>query len=75
MSRKDELTAAEASEILGVNKARVYELANEGRIGTRHFDRIWVFSRAELEAFKRKPKLKRGPKGPWKKRPEDQLAA
>ncbi len=60
MTADEELTAGEAAVILGVNRQRVNELARAGRIGRQVAGRYWVFTRAELEAFKNAPKSKGG---------------
>jgi excisionase family DNA binding protein len=60
MTADEELTAGEAAVILGVNRQRVNELARAGRIGRQVAGRYWVFTRAELEAFKSAPKSKGG---------------
>ena len=60
MSNDEELTAGEAAEILGVNRQRVNQLAHAGRIGRQVAGRYWVFTRAELEAFKSSPDRKPG---------------
>lgn len=56
----DEVLPGEAAEILQVNRQRINELARSGRIGRQVAGRYWVFSRAELEAFKAAPKNKGG---------------
>ena len=47
----DEIDVNEAAEILDVSVKRVYQLAEDGRLGTRHGTR-WLFTRAEVEAHK-----------------------
>ena len=56
----EELTAGEAAEILGVNRQRINQLAKAGRLGRQIAGRYWVFTRAEIEAFKNQPKSKGG---------------
>lgn len=40
-----------AAAILGVSVKRVYQVAEAGRLGTRHGTR-WLFTRAEVEAYR-----------------------
>lgn len=40
-----------AAERLGVSVKRVYQIADEGRLGTRHGTR-WLFTPAELDAYR-----------------------
>ena len=56
----EELTAGEAAQILGVNRQRINQLAKAGRLGRQIAGRYWVFTRAEIEAFKNQPKSKGG---------------
>jgi excisionase family DNA binding protein len=56
----EEILAGEAAKILGVNRQRINELARAGRIGRQVVGRYWVFTRAELEAYKAAPKSKGG---------------
>ena len=60
MSIDEEDFAGEAAKILGVNRQRINELARAGRFGRQIGGRYWVFTRAELEAFKSEPKNKGG---------------
>ena len=46
------ITAGEAARIAGVTRARIYELAREGRLGRQEFGRVWIFTRAEVEAYR-----------------------
>ena len=46
------ITAVEAARIAGVTRARIYELAREGRLGRQEFGRVWLFTRAEVEAYR-----------------------
>ncbi len=45
------LSAVQAAHYLGVNRQRVYELADAGRLG-RRLAGYWVFTQAELDAYK-----------------------
>ena len=54
------LSAAQAANHLGVNRQRVYELADAGRMG-RRLAGYWVFTQTELDAYKQE-RLER-PKG------------
>ena len=54
------LNAVQAAKYLGVNRQRIYVLANEGRLG-RQIGGYWLFTLPELDAFKRE-RAKR-PKG------------
>ncbi len=53
------LKAVQAAKYLGITRQRVYELAEAGRLGQR-IAGYWVFSKAELDAFKAAPKSKGG---------------
>ena len=44
------LSAVQAAKYLGVNRQRVYELADAGRIG-RRLGGYWLFTQAELDAY------------------------
>jgi excisionase family DNA binding protein len=46
------ITAGEAARIAGVTRGRIYELAREGRLGRHEYGRVWVFTRAEVEAYR-----------------------
>ena len=56
----EEITAGEAARIAGVSRQRINQLAEAGRIGRQVAGRYWVFTRAEIEAYKAKPKSKGG---------------
>ncbi len=56
----EEITAGEAARIAGVSRQRINQLAEAGRIGRQVAGRYWVFTRAEIEAFKAQPKSKGG---------------
>ena len=47
---EDLLNAPQAAAYLGITKQRIYELANNGRIG-RKIGGYWLFSRAELDDY------------------------
>jgi len=59
------ISGAQAAEYLGVSRARIYALTRAGKIG-RQIGGYWLYSRAELDAWK----AKRSPKGG---RPKDEL--
>ena len=48
---QDYLSAVQAAKYLGVNRQRVYELADAGRLG-RRIGGYWLFTLAELDAYK-----------------------
>ncbi len=54
------LTAAEAARLLGVTRQRMTALAHAGRLGRQIAGRYYVFTRAEVEAYKNEPKSKGG---------------
>lgn len=54
------ITAGEAARIAGVKIQRIHELANAKRIGQKVAGRFWVFTRAEIEAYRDGPKNKGG---------------
>ena len=60
----DELMGAvQAAEYLGITPARVYLLSKQGRLG-RRIGGYWLYTKAELDAWKAGPKSKGGrPKG------------
>ena len=56
----DELMGAvEAAAYLGITPARVYLLSKQGRLG-RRIGGYWLYTRAELDAWKAVPKSKGG---------------
>ena len=59
MQDQDLLNAVEAAEYLGVHRQRIYQLADEGKLG-RRIAGYWVFTRAELDAYRAAPKSKGG---------------
>lgn len=63
----DELSAEDAAKYLGVSLARVYALANQGRIGRKVAGKFYLFTRAQLDAYK----ASRNPKGG---RPKEEIA-
>lgn len=56
---EDLMTAADAARELGVSRQRMTELANLGRLGRRVAGRYWVFTRKEIEDYKRQRKVGR----------------
>ncbi|HSH80035.1 MAG TPA: helix-turn-helix domain-containing protein [Herpetosiphonaceae bacterium] len=46
------ITASEAARLAGVTRARIYELARGGRLGRQEYGRVWIFTRAEVEAYR-----------------------
>lgn len=58
--QEDLITAGEAARIAGVTRQRINELASMGRLGRQIAGRYWVFTRAEVEAYKAAPKSKGG---------------
>ena len=63
MPEEEFLNAQQAAAYLGVHRQRIYQLADEGKIG-RKVAGYWVFTRAELDAYEAAPKGPRGrPKG------------
>ncbi len=53
------MTAAEAAEYLGVSGALVRRYCRQGRFGVK-IGRDWIITRAELDAYKSKPRRKPG---------------
>ncbi len=60
MEEDDLLTAAEAARVLGLTRQRVTALAHAGRMGRQIAGRYYVFTRAEIEAYREEPKSKGG---------------
>jgi hypothetical protein len=56
----DELTLRAAAHALGLSYQRLQILAKEGRLGRQVAGRYWVFSRAEIEAYKPHVKASKG---------------
>ncbi len=59
MLEEEFLNAQQAAAYLGVHRQRIYQLADEGKIG-RKVAGYWVFTRSELDAYDAAPK---GPGG------------
>ena len=55
----DELSAEDAAKYLGISLARVYVLANQGRLGRKVAGKFYLFTRAELDDYQ----ASRNPKG------------
>ncbi len=53
------LMGGEAARYAGLSRQRLYQLASRGEVG-RKVSGHWVFTRAELEAYKAAPKHKGG---------------
>ncbi len=51
MADDELMSAVQAAEYLGVIRQRVYDLASRGRLG-RRVGNLWLFSKAELDAYK-----------------------
>jgi excisionase family DNA binding protein len=49
LRRTDVLSASEASELLGIPKSTLYELARRGDLPARRIGRRWVFRRSLLD--------------------------
>ncbi len=60
MSEEELITGAEAARYLGISRSRINKLAHQGRLGRQIAGRFYVFTRAELDAFKATPKSKGG---------------
>jgi len=54
------ITVSEAAEIAGVSAPRIRQLAYSGRIGRQIAGAFWVFTRAEVEAYKRQAPTNKG---------------
>lgn len=48
----DELAVQEAARELGISRQRLTVIAEQGRLGRKVAGRYWIFTRAELEAFR-----------------------
>ena len=57
---KDYLSTLEAAKILGVSTRYVSELCRKGKMKCERPARDWLVSKAEVEAYKIKPKNKGG---------------
>jgi hypothetical protein len=53
------MKASAAARYLGVARQRIYELAETRRLGTKIAD-YWVFTQAELDAYKREREQNKG---------------
>lgn len=53
------MTGSKAAAYSGMSRARLYTLANQGRIG-RQIGGVWFFTRRELDAYKAAEKSKGG---------------
>jgi excisionase family DNA binding protein len=51
MTDEEYLNAVEAAAYLGLHRSRIYALADSGRLGKK-LAGYWVFSKAELDAYK-----------------------
>lgn len=54
------MTLAEAAQELGISRQRLAVLAKQGRLGHQVAGRYWVFTRAEVQAYKPMVKVSRG---------------
>jgi len=54
------LTSADAARYVGVTSTRIRQLATAGRLGQQIAGRYYLFTQAELDAFKAQPKAKGG---------------
>ncbi len=52
-------STTQAADYLGVTRQSVHELAQRGQVG-RRVGRAWVFTKAELDAWLAKPRVKGG---------------
>jgi Helix-turn-helix domain len=50
--KEKEIFAGEVAAMLGVNRQRVNQLANQGHIGHQVGGRYWVFKPSEVERFR-----------------------
>jgi len=48
----DELTLSEAARELGISRQRLAVIASQGRLGRQVAGHYWIFTRAEVEAFR-----------------------
>jgi excisionase family DNA binding protein len=49
LRRSDVLTASEASQLLGIPRSTLYDLARRGELPARQIGRRWVFRRSLLD--------------------------
>lgn len=59
----DEMTSAQAASYLGVSRTRISELSNAGRIGRRVAGKYWVYTKAELDAYREQAPANKGGRG------------
>ncbi len=60
VAEEELITGAEAARYLGITRSRINKLAHDGRLGRQIAGRFYVFTRAELDAWKAAPKSKGG---------------
>ncbi len=60
LSAAEELTLADAARALGLSRQRLAILAKEGRLGRQVAGRYWVFTPAEIAAYKPHVKASKG---------------
>ena len=60
LSAAEELTLADAARALGLSRQRLAVLAKEGRLGRQVAGRYWVFTPAEIAAYKPHVKASKG---------------
>ena len=48
----EDLTLSEAARELGISRQRLAVIASEGRLGRQVAGHYWIFTRAEVEAFR-----------------------
>ncbi len=58
--KDQEMFAGDVAALLGINRQRVNQLANEGRIGRKIGGRYWLFMRSDIERFRETWKRKAG---------------
>ncbi len=63
MADEELLTGAEAARYLRVSRARINLLAQQGRLGRQIAGRFWVFTRAELDAYREQAANNKGGRG------------
>ena len=60
MAQEELMTLVEAAQELGISRQRLAVLAKEGRLGRQVAGRYWVFTPAEVAAYKPHVKASRG---------------
>jgi hypothetical protein len=55
-----EMTSAQAAKYLGVSRTRISELSNARRIGRRVAGKYWVYTKAELDAYREQALTNKG---------------